>query len=277
LHFGDFELDETGKVAKKRKWLFGHVVKAVGDKRYEVLFDNGLVKECSSYILSVTALMSSVPPDMPIPNPQNEREEDEMANVGKYIVDQQEDEDIPCLPPKAEDAEAEIDENGGDANDNQNAANGENQEKDANQPEHHPIGTENVIHDPNGRMPGQLSRGAYVPRDYASVKGLAKEKVASLIGKTVTVAMKRITYSVTWKVIESHIPDMLLKEKEPTRNYGIKDFYFAIEKNKQRTRPFTEQDFLIGLGIHNKPSGGGQASAYSLPKLMSRTRYVSII
>jgi hypothetical protein len=149
-----------------------------------------------------------------------------MANVGEYIVDQQEDEDIPRHPPEAEDAEAEIDENGGDANDNQNAANGENQKMDANQPEHHPIGTEHVIHDPNGRMPSQLPTRADVPRDYASVKRLAKEKVASLIGKTVTVAMKRNTYSVTWKVIESHIPDMILKEKEPTRNYGIKDFYF---------------------------------------------------
>jgi len=75
-------------------------------------------------------------------------------------------------------------------------------------------------------MPGQLPKGADVPRDYASVKRLAKEKVASLIGKTVTVTMKRNTYSVTWKVIESHIPDMLLKENELTRNYGIKDFYF---------------------------------------------------
>ena len=149
-----------------------------------------------------------------------------MANVGEYIVDQQEDEDIPRFPSEAEDAEAEIDENGGDADDNQNTANGENQEIDANQPEHHPIGTENIIHDPNGQMPGQLPKGADVPRDYASVKRLAKEKVASLIGKTVTVTMKRNTYSVTWKVIESHTPDMFLKEKEPTRKYGIKDFYF---------------------------------------------------
>jgi hypothetical protein len=47
--------------------VFGHVVKAVGYKRYEVLFDNGLVS--SSYILSVTAIMASVPLDMPVPIP----------------------------------------------------------------------------------------------------------------------------------------------------------------------------------------------------------------
>jgi hypothetical protein len=70
---GDFELDETGKVTKKRKRLFGHVVKAVGDKQYEVLSDNDLVKEWSSYILSVTAIMASVPLDMPIPIPRNEK------------------------------------------------------------------------------------------------------------------------------------------------------------------------------------------------------------
>jgi hypothetical protein len=54
------------------------------------------------------------------------------------------------IPPEAEDVDAEIDENGGIANDNQNATNGENQEMDVNQPEHHPNGRENIIHDPNG-------------------------------------------------------------------------------------------------------------------------------
>jgi hypothetical protein len=36
--------------------------------------------------------------------------------------------------------------------------------------------------------------------------------------QTVTVAMKRITYSVTWKVILSHIPDMLFKKKNLQEN-----------------------------------------------------------
>ncbi len=66
---GDFEVDKSGKPTKKRKRLFGHAVKAVGDKRYEVSFDNGLVKECCFYILSVTNIVASIPPDVPIPTP----------------------------------------------------------------------------------------------------------------------------------------------------------------------------------------------------------------
>jgi hypothetical protein len=48
-----------------------------------------------------------------------------------------------------------------------------------------PNDANNQQHDPNGRMPGQLPRGAGVPRDYASMKRLAKEKVASLVRKTI--------------------------------------------------------------------------------------------
>jgi hypothetical protein len=39
-------------------------------------------------------------------------------------------------------------------------------------------------------MPGQLPKDADVPRDYLSVKCLAKEKNASLIRKIVTLGMK---------------------------------------------------------------------------------------
>ncbi len=58
---GDFEVDKSGNPTKKRKRLFGHLIKAVGDKQYEVSFNNGLVKECSSYILSVTNIVASIP------------------------------------------------------------------------------------------------------------------------------------------------------------------------------------------------------------------------
>ncbi len=119
---GDFEVDESGKPTKKRKRLFTHVVKAVGDKRYEVSFDTGLVKECSFYIFSVTTIVASIPPDVPIPTPRSAREEDEMLNVGEYVIDQQEEEDLPHLTPEAEDIKAELEMNGGDATDDQNAA-----------------------------------------------------------------------------------------------------------------------------------------------------------
>jgi hypothetical protein len=72
---GDFEIDEKGEVTKKRKSLFGHVIKAVGDKQYGKAFDNGLVKECSSYILSVSNITASIPSDIPDPVLQNARED----------------------------------------------------------------------------------------------------------------------------------------------------------------------------------------------------------
>jgi hypothetical protein len=31
---GDFEVDESGNPTKKKKRLFGHLIKAVGDKQY---------------------------------------------------------------------------------------------------------------------------------------------------------------------------------------------------------------------------------------------------
>jgi hypothetical protein len=114
---GDFEIDENGKVPKKRKRLFGHVIKAVGDKQYEVAFDNVLVNECFSYILSLSNITASIPPDIPVPVPRNAREGDEMVNVGEYIIDQQEDEDLPHLTPEAEDMEAELETNGSKADD----------------------------------------------------------------------------------------------------------------------------------------------------------------
>jgi hypothetical protein len=79
-------------------------------------------------------------------------------------------------------------------------------------------------------MPGQLPRGADVPRDYASVKRLAKEKMSSLVGKTIIVGMKRNTYAVTWKVIDSHIATKPLQEKLPTRAFGIKDLNLDLKK-----------------------------------------------
>jgi hypothetical protein len=51
-----------------------------------------------------------------------------------------------------------------------------------------------------------------------------------LLGKTVTVGMKRNTMSVVWQVIEHHVSVRPLQEKLPTRSYGLKDFNFEDYK-----------------------------------------------
>jgi hypothetical protein len=176
----DYEVDEMGHATKKKKMLFDHVIKAVDDKRYEILFDYGQVNECSSFILSVSNIASSIPLDMPVPEPQNIREEDEIVNVGEYIIDQQEEEEfLPHLPPEAEDEEAQLEINGGDLADDVNTTNEPQQDPNANNlRENEKDAANNPQHDPNGRMPGQLPKEADVPRDYLSVKRLAKEKIA---------------------------------------------------------------------------------------------------
>ena len=105
---GDQELDSNGQVTNKKKRLYGHIIKAVGEKRYEVAFDNGLVKECSSYILSVSNIAAALPPDVPLPIATNRVEEEEIQDAVQVIAEQDDEEHLPSLRPEAEDAEIEL-------------------------------------------------------------------------------------------------------------------------------------------------------------------------
>ena len=118
--------------------------------------------------LSVINITASILPDIPVPVQQNAREEDEMVNLGMYIIDLQKDEDLPHLTPEAEDMEAELETNGGKAADDVNATD---------EPQTDSNATDNPQHDPNGRMPGKLPIGADFPKDYIFVK----EKIASML------------------------------------------------------------------------------------------------
>jgi hypothetical protein len=50
---------------------FGHIVHAIEEKRYIVCFDNREERELPSEVLKVEHLIASLPPDIPIPTPQN--------------------------------------------------------------------------------------------------------------------------------------------------------------------------------------------------------------
>jgi hypothetical protein len=180
---GDF-IEGGPTKRRRRERLFGHIIAAVGEKRYLVRFDNGQEKECPSNILKVESSAASIPPDIPLPARQ-----ENLASVTAImeneadVQDIEETEDLPAVRPEEEDAEVLDELNGGEA-------------KEANErvaAVNKPDGANENIHDPNGRMPGQLPKAAdAVQKDYHSIKKAAKEKIAALVGTEVSVVTKKM-------------------------------------------------------------------------------------
>jgi hypothetical protein len=91
------EFIEGPSKRRRRQRLFGHVIRAVGGKKYLVRFDNGEEKECPSNILKVESIVTSLPPDVQIPIAQNVREEAIIAaEIGEAEQDVDEAQDIPA-------------------------------------------------------------------------------------------------------------------------------------------------------------------------------------
>ena len=255
---------------RRRERLFGHIIAAVGEKRYLVRFDNGQEKECPSNILKVESSAASIPPDIPLPARQ-----ENLASVTAImeneadVQDIEETEDLPAVRPEEEDAEVLDELNGGEA-------------EEANEREaavNKPDGANENIHDPNGRMPGQLPKAAdAVQKDYHSIKKAAKEKIAALVGTEISVVTKK-NGTMKWTVVESHTPP---EEKLITKAgdfYGLKGFSTsmykkgeilahlflevtfpdwkakvgkmnaAVEASKAKCKRFSCEEFLIGLGL----------------------------
>jgi hypothetical protein len=148
------------------QWLFGHVIRAKGEKCYLVCFDDGQEKECSSNILKVESLSASLPPDMLLPVREVTWDvsavEESAGDPDK--LDNEEAEDMPAIRPEEEDAEAAEEEPNAletDANVEVNVAptavnnlvGGIEGNKEAVQNNSEVSGD---VHDPNGRMPGQI-------------------------------------------------------------------------------------------------------------------------
>jgi len=81
--------------------LYGNVVRAVGECRYLVQFDNGLKKECASAMLRVERPHTSLTPDLPLPTSQIEHrwQDDEAQEV---LMDQEEEEHVSNESPDDE-------------------------------------------------------------------------------------------------------------------------------------------------------------------------------
>jgi hypothetical protein len=72
-------------------------------------------------------------------------------------------------------------------------------------------------------MIGQKPSESNVPKDYAAVKQLAKDKIAALVGKKVTVT-SRSSGTVVWKVVAAVEPEDVIPERSAGQKYGLKGF-----------------------------------------------------
>ena len=167
---GEF-VQGPSKRRRRQRW-FGHIITAVGEKKYLVRFDNGEERELPSAVLKVEQDTESIPPDIPIPTAANIREEALLENaIAEVEQDSAEAEDMPDARPEEEEQELEEEAANAVDDDVQEASSGAQE------------------NDNDGRMPGQLPTAAEQSsiRDYKTIKRAAKEKVAALVGHEVTV------------------------------------------------------------------------------------------
>jgi hypothetical protein len=240
------EFIEGPSKRRRRQRLFGHVVRAVGGKKYLVRFDNGEEKECPSNILKVESIVTSLPPDVQIPIAQNVREEE---------LEEEDSEPEGAVPDESMPAEQQT----GEAD----------------------VGNTERSNDNEGRMPGQLPTAEQsTVKDYHSIKKGAKEKIAGLVGHEVTVG-NQSSGNMTWRVIPSYEPsdNSLLRDVKSKEDFGIRDFSSnnykrseviadiflklmfvdwkskveklnqAVENERCKCKKFTAEEFLTGLAL----------------------------
>jgi len=148
--------------------LFGHIVSAVGERKYLVRFDDGTEKECPSAVLRVERVAASLPPDVQVPIASTQVEEMEAEDVQEEIADQDE---------EAEDEEAAAEEQAG--------------EEEAKE-----VVTEVAAAGDSSGMIGHLPTENEVAnrtsgKDYATIEKLAWNQVKSLLGHEVVVKTKK--------------------------------------------------------------------------------------
>ena len=132
-------------------------------------------------MLKGESVLASILPDIQVTAPETVVEARMQDDADADLQDSEEVEDLPGMRPEEEDAMAAEEERNDTESDDAvdevetpNSTNGE------------------PAHDPNGRMPGQLPTEATAShRDYHTVKRIAKEKIAALIGMDVLITTKK--------------------------------------------------------------------------------------
>ncbi|MFO0446461.1 MAG: hypothetical protein ACK51L_02220 [bacterium] len=268
---------DNSKRRRLRERWFGYIISAVGTNKYLVRFDNGEEKECASSLLKKERLNASVPPDIPITATQPDQYAPEDVTENVDAENQEEEEHLPETTPDCDEEEVEQE------NNQENIPPGVEQTEAAatTRGVSQPPAIPRAVADPNGRMPGQLPTASeVVQNDYASVKRRAQEKIASLIGTEVIIKASN-NRVMTWTVVANHEPDGedILGEKESSVQYGLKQFSskdysrctvfaeiflkltfkdwqakvqqlnMAIVTAKANVKKFTNQEFLVALGL----------------------------
>jgi hypothetical protein len=162
---------------RRHQRLFGHIVSAIGERKYLVRFDDGTEKECPSAVLRVERVAASLPPDVQVPIASTQVEAMEAEDVQEEIADQDEEAELPDLP-EVEDEEAAAEEQAG--------------EEEAEE-----VVEEVAAAGDSSGMIGQLPTENEVAnstsgKDYATIKKLAWDKVKSLLGHEVVVKTKKM-------------------------------------------------------------------------------------
>jgi hypothetical protein len=250
---GDFVKGGPAKRRQRQRWS-GHVIHAVGERRYLIRFDNGQEKELPSNVLKVESAAASIPPDMPLPDQENIRR----VSVVQDEIDVQEGEeveDLPTLRPEEEDVEVAEELNGGEAEEG--------------------IANENA-HDPNGRMPGQLPTETDASqKDYHSIKKAMKDKLAALVGTEVSVVTKK-NGTMKWTVVEGHSPPNEKISSKVGNFYGLKDFAVAnYKKGEILAHIFLELTFLDWKRKVEKMNAAIEASKAKCKRFSARSFWLA--
>ena len=159
------------KKRRRRQRVVGTIIEACEHNKYRLIVDGtDRIIEAPSCQLRVESTISTTPPDLPVvPNPREQIEDEiELAN-------QEPDEDLPQLPPEAEDAA--ISEASDHSDDEQ-------------------------VNNPDGDEPAP--DGARTP--YETVKQRALDHIHSLVGKKIVERKKKTREEIEWTVRPSHFP-----------------------------------------------------------------------
>jgi hypothetical protein len=229
---GDYIPGQTKRQHQQR--LFDNMVWSIGENCYLVSFDNGEEKELSSSVLKIENIIAALPPDALLPVPQSIQEERMLEDAtAEELPEDNKEADLPTQLPDSDEAEVELE--------LQFAAKEEANPGTSNPDAYNPVEEEannNTTNeaDVHGRMPGQLPTVADVvendntTRDCATVKWLAMERIAALLGTTVTVAAAHRN-SITWKVVDKHVPPeerIVEAGFEQKKQFGITDRCWAV-------------------------------------------------
>ena len=206
------ELIENAKgpsFRRMRDWVLGNVVKSVGPNKYQVKFDNGVVKDVASNVLRIEEDDSGIPVSEVVPNLEPVSEDLDDDEESNYSPDSEESDD--ALFPMDAAGVDDFPQSDGESNDDSNKEI-EFNIGDVNAPADTPE-TNNDTTTPNES-----------PSTYHEKLEKKRKELEDLLGKTIIRVQNK--QSITWTVIKESVPEInhaLANIREELKNkYGLK-------------------------------------------------------